>query len=76
MGADIQRRVIEAEAAWKAAVQDHRANWKYVACPRSHKPEIRRIMKENRRLKEAVRKAKGNHTNWVALQNNFEKECP
>ena len=30
MGKDIQRQVIEAEAAWKATSQDYKANWKHI----------------------------------------------
>lgn len=74
MGADIQRQVTEAEAAWKAASQDYKANWKHVARPRSRKPEIVKTMKENRRLKVAVRITKGHYDNWVSIQTIFEKE--
>lgn len=74
MGKDIQRQVIEAEAAWKAASQDYKANWKHVAHPRSRKPAIMKIMEENRRLKEAVRITKGHYANWVSVQTNFQKE--
>lgn len=74
MGEDIQRQVTEAEAAWKAASQDYKANRKHVAHPRSRKPEIVKIMEENRRLKEAVRITKGHYDNWVSIQTNFKKE--
>lgn len=74
MGKDIQRQVIEAETAWKAASQDYKSNWKYVAHPRSRKSAIMKIMEENRRLKEAVRITKGHYANWVSVQTNFQKE--
>lgn len=74
MGADIQRQVTEAEAAWKAASQDYKVNWKHIAHPRSRKPAIMKIMEENRRLKEAVRITKGRYANWVSVQTNFKKE--
>ena len=73
MREDISRQVIEAKAAWEAAARDYRVKWKRVAHPRSKKPEIRKIMEENHRLKEAVRKAKGHYANWVSIQTNFEK---
>ena len=59
MGADIRRRTAEAETAMDAAAWDYKANWKYVARPRSRRPEIAEITKENRRLQTAVRNAKG-----------------
>lgn len=75
MGADIRDQVAGAKAAWKAADQSCRTNWTHVAHPRSRKPEIVKIMDENRRLKEAVRAAKNHYDNWVSIQANFEKEC-
>lgn len=75
MRADIRNQVTVAETARKAAVQDYKANWRHVAHPRSRKPEIVKIMDENRRLKAAVRKAKGQYDNWMSIQTNFEKEC-
>lgn len=74
MGSDIPARAAEAERAWRAAVQDYRANWKHVAHPRSRKPEIAEIVAENRRLKAAVRKTKSQYDNWVSIQTDFEKE--
>ena len=75
MGADIRRRTAEAETAMDAAAWDYKANWKYVARPRSRRPEIAEITKENRRLQTAVRNAKGHYANWVSIQTIFEKEC-
>lgn len=75
MRADIRNRVAEAEAARKAAAWDYRTKWKHIAHPRSRKPEIVKIVDENRRLKEAVRITKGQHAAWLSIQTNFEKEC-
>lgn len=63
MGLDIRVRAAEAKTAMDAAAQDYKANWKHVASPRSRRPEIAAIMKENRRLQTAVRKAKGHYAN-------------
>lgn len=75
MGLDIRARVADAKTAMDAAARDYQANWKHVAHPRPKKPAIVKIVKENRRLKAAVRETKGRHANWVSIQAIFEKEC-
>lgn len=75
MGLDIRARVAGAKTAMDAAARGYQANWKHVAHPRSKKPEIVKIVEENRRLKAAVRETKGRHANWVSIQAIFEKEC-
>lgn len=75
MRADIRNRVAEAEAARKTAAWDYQTKWKHVAHPRSRKPEIVKIVDENRRLKEVVQKTASLYDNWVSVQAIFEKEC-
>lgn len=63
----LRARTAEAKRAWLEASRDFVNGWRYVANKRSRTEENRAILAENRRLKAAVKRAKGIYDQWRAV---------
>lgn len=63
----LRARTAEAERAWLEASRDFVNGWRYVANKRSRTEKNRAILAENRRLKTAVKRAKGIYDQWRAV---------
>lgn len=61
-------------AARESASLNYANGWKLVPNKRSRKKEVRDTLRENRRLKAALKRAKGAYDTAVALQTIYEKE--
>ena len=74
LGVYLKDQVRDTKAAWGKASQDYVAGWKLVPNKKSRKKMVVDTLRENRRLKAAVKRAKGAYDTAVALQTIYEKE--
>lgn len=74
LGAYLKDQVNTTKAAWEKASQDYVDGWKLVANKRSRKKAAMDTLRENRRLKTALKRAKGAYDTAVALQTIYDKE--
>lgn len=74
LDAYLKDQVKTTKAAWEKASQDYTTGWKLVPNKRSRKKEVVAAMRENRRLKIALKRAKGAYDTAVSLQSIFDKE--
>lgn len=74
LGAYLKDQVKATKATWEKASQDYVGGWKLVPNKRSRKKDAVDTLRENRRLKAALKRAKGAYDTAVALQTIFDKE--
>lgn len=70
----LREQVRDTWAARESASLNYANGWKLVPNKRSRKKEVRDTLRENRRLKAALKRAKGAYDTAVALQTIYEKE--
>lgn len=74
LGAYLKEQVNTTKAAWEKASQNYVNDWKLVPNKRSRKKAAMDTLRENRRLKTALKRAKGAYDTAIALQTIFDKE--
>lgn len=74
LGVYLRDQVRDRWAAQEIASLNCANGWKYVANKRSREKADLDILRENRRLKAALKRAKGAYDTAVALQTIYEKE--
>lgn len=74
LGAYLKEQVNATKAGWTKASLEYSNGWKLVKNKRSRKKEVMDTLRENRRLKNALKRAKGAHDTAIALQTIFDKE--
>lgn len=73
LGRWIRGRPAETKAAWAEASREYQHGWRF-APKRARDENSLRIMRENRRLKTAVKQTKAAYDTAQALKTIFEKE--
>lgn len=74
LGAYLKDQVRATKTAWEKASQDYASGWKLVRNKKSRKKAVMDTLRENRRLKNALKSAKGAYDTAVSLQTIYEKE--
>lgn len=74
LGSYLKEQVIATKNGWENAGQAFLSGWRLVENKRSRKKADLDILRENRRLKAALKRAKGAYDTAVALQTIYEKE--
>jgi hypothetical protein len=73
LGDWLRQKVDASKADWHAESQAFAWGWKLVKNKRSRKPEVRKILQENDRLKRNVRRAKAKHLAYTARLTAYEE---
>lgn len=60
--------VTSSKAKLQTASDAYAQGWRKVQNPRSRHPDVRKVLKENRRLTEDLKAAKALHDSWVKIQ--------